>query len=849
VSLRKKLVILYALIFLLLAGLLHTLAWVFILGGYQDLERREVSTNVNRATQAVRNDISILSLTVRDWAFWDDTYAFVNDPYPEYIQSNLTDKTLAGLGVQLIVYLNARGETVFAKAVDLETGRETSPPAGLSRHLDGDSPLLLPISTGEGVSGLLVLAEGVLMVSSQPILTSNGEGPANGALVMGRLLSQERLSEITTLFRLDIESSLLGSSDEASGWPEAERALLGGADIFLQAQGSSIVRGYALLEDVYDRPALMLRVNMDRATYRRGLQTVTYFILFLTFSSLVFFLFTVFMVEKTFLRRLTRLKKEVLHVGAAMDHSLRVPVEGKDEISDLAASVNNMLEHLAVEERRFRSLIEHAMDMVLVVDTNGTITYQSPSTQRVLGYEPGDFLGKDVFSFIHPQDRERMRYVFSRSITVPDSLGRHHVRVRKRDGSWCRMEVVGYNLVHDAAVGGMVINARDVTEELEARERLERLNSIFTQLGADIMENIDRIVFTSRDLLGVPYASYTRAVEGKLVVFSTAPGEEGFLVFSRTQGCFIRELIEKGTKSPVILEDAAFEYHCGRCPHSVLKAFRFSASFPVACKQETIGFLSIFDRDRRALSPEDTEILATLANALAVEEERLAHEQDLKDFIDIASHELRHPVTVMKGYAITLRDYGDRMDERARRELLDVINQAADRLDLLIRELLDISRIERGRLGLNRTEADLRQVVERALKEMEAKGYRGRFMVSLSKGLSRRRIDQEKILRVLVILLDNAVTFSPDSSLVEIEVDEADGNALISVLDRGPGVPEGERERIFDRFYQVEDVLHHSKSGMGMGLYIARQIVEYHGGRIWHEPRPGGGSIFRFTLP
>jgi len=102
---------------------------------------------------------------------------------------------------------------------------------------------------------------------------------------------------------------------------------------------------------------------------------------------------------------------------------------------------------------------------------------------------------------------------------------------------------------------------------------------------------------------------------------------------------------------------------------------------------------------------------------------------------------------------------------------------------------------------------------------------------------------------VLVILLDNAVNHSPDDSGIEVVAEPRDGEVLISVLDQGVGVPGKDRKLIFERFYQVEDALHHTSPGMGLGLYIAREIVEAHGGRIWYEPREGGGSIFRFTVP
>ncbi|MEJ5187563.1 MAG: sensor histidine kinase, partial [Candidatus Geothermincolales bacterium] len=98
------------------------------------------------------------------------------------------------------------------------------------------------------------------------------------------------------------------------------------------------------------------------------------------------------------------------------------------------------------------------------------------------------------------------------------------------------------------------------------------------------------------------------------------------------------------------------------------------------------------------------------------------------------------------------------------------------------------------------------------------------------------------------ILLENARKYSPAGSEVEVSVEAADEGAMVSVMDRGVGIAEEHRERVFERFYQVEEAQHHSKPGLGLGLFLAKRIVEEHGGRIWHEPRPGGGSIFRFVI-
>jgi signal transduction histidine kinase len=163
--------------------------------------------------------------------------------------------------------------------------------------------------------------------------------------------------------------------------------------------------------------------------------------------------------------------------------------------------------------------------------------------------------------------------------------------------------------------------------------------------------------------------------------------------------------------------------------------------------------------------------------------------------------------------------------------------------------LLDVSRLERGRFRLEKEKVEPVSLVKEAVEEMRGRGFTHRFRVSSSAGEWWLQADRERIRQLLCILLENAALYSPPGSEVEVELSEKDNQLQVSVLDRGVGIGEEDRERVFERFYQVEDALHHSLPGMGMGLYIAREIVERHGGRIWNEPRPGGGTAFRFTLP
>lgn len=241
--------------------------------------------------------------------------------------------------------------------------------------------------------------------------------------------------------------------------------------------------------------------------------------------------------------------------------------------------------------------------------------------------------------------------------------------------------------------------------------------------------------------------------------------------------------------------------------------------------------------------------MGMLSRALTIEEERLAHEESIRHFVDIASHELRTPLSIIKGYAEAFQ-FGDLMGlNDFQMEKIRIINSKADKMAKTINDLMDLSRIERGHFTADKRLLELEPLVSGAVKQMEEKGVRNEFEVAIAPGVGMREVDQELILDAMLILLDNAVIYSPPDSLISVELAPYEGGVIFSVLDRGPGVPERERENIFERFYQLEDSRHHSASGMGLGLFIAHEIARSHGGRIWYEPREVGGSVFSFFLP
>lgn len=178
----------------------------------------------------------------------------------------------------------------------------------------------------------------------------------------------------------------------------------------------------------------------------------------------------------------------------------------------------------------------------------------------------------------------------------------------------------------------------------------------------------------------------------------------------------------------------------------------------------------------------------------------------------------------------------------------EAIDRATDRLIRLANRLLDTSRIEKGKVAPDRKETELSVLLARVVQETRSSGSDVTRNVDL-RGDETAEIDQEMMMNILTVLIDNAIKYSPDGGEVDISCESIGGETVFSVADSGPGIPEKDRELVFERFYQVEDVEHHSLPDIGLGLNIATTYVDAQGGWIMCEERRGGGSTFSFGIP
>lgn len=273
-----------------------------------------------------------------------------------------------------------------------------------------------------------------------------------------------------------------------------------------------------------------------------------------------------------------------------------------------------------------------------------------------------------------------------------------------------------------------------------------------------------------------------------------------------------------------------------------------------------IGVLAVRPRElERELDLEQQHLLDTLANqiALAIERARLAEdaqqahvqaetERMRNAILSSVSHDLRTPLATIAGAASSLLEGRDVLPPDARQELIRSIYSEGNRLDRLVRNLLDMMRIEAGAIQLHKDWHPFDEIVGAALSRLEGRLSGHPVKTQFPPDPPLVLVDGLLMEQVLVNLFENALKFSPPTGPIEVSLSVSEREMVVEVADRGPGVPDGEEQHIFEKFYRVDPA---RAGGVGLGLTICRGIVEAHGGRIWVEKRPGGGAAFRFTLP
>jgi len=406
---------------------------------------------------------------------------------------------------------------------------------------------------------------------------------------------------------------------------------------------------------------------------------------------------------------------------------------------------------------------------------------------------------------------------------------------------------------------------RETERERALSARLSTLNDLFQQLSAslDPDQTMQTVVGAPRHLLGADVTVILlRREDRRGLYLAASSGLELDSPFHELP--LDEELVERvlNMGAPYVVEDLATQ------PAPLRSLLEMGGVLSLAAvalilDEQTMGVLCAGRRTSTAFSEDDLAFLNALAQeaALAIRNARLyeRERQQVKElqalealqatFVSVVSHELRTPLTCIKASVDMLEDTEPRDVPEVRRELVQTIVHHTGRLEALVKDLLDATRLEAGQLTLSLQPTDLRLLVEKTVRAFAPLVEKKEQVIELElpKTIGAVTLDRHRIEQILTNLISNAHRFTPKRGHIRVSLSEAEEYLELTVNDDGAGIPLEEQDRIFEKFYVVADG--RGLAGVGLGLYITRQLVELHGGRIWVESTLGKGSTFLVTIP
>ena len=503
-TLHKKVLITIGATIACLFVILFVLSQVVILNSYEELEEQNTRQNVERVLNVFSDDLSDLDATTFDWAAWDDTYAFIEDRNEEYIESNLVDGTFIDLGLNLMLFINTSDQIVFGKAMDLRNEEEIPVPQSLLEHLSPNALVINHTSVESAITGIVLLPEDPMLIASRPIITSEDEGPIRGTLIMGRYLDAVEIENLAEMTQLSLsmhrfDDSQMPSDLQAAGSFLSEDT----TPIFIQPLDDETIAGYALIEDIYGRPSLVLKADMPRSIYRQGQTTVNYFILFILAIGLVFIVLILLFLEGLVLSPLSQLSDSVGSIGRSSDLSRRVSLRGRDEFSNLAGTINGMLTSLEQSqsalhesEEKYRAFFNTSKDCVFITSKNGRWLDMNDAAVELFGYDSKDDLSMANLPELYENPKARESHI--RLIEQQGFAKDYPANLRKKDGSIINTLITSVaKRDENGNVIGYQGTIRDITEQKRAEEERERLVNELEAKNAEL----DRFTCTvSHDL-------------------------------------------------------------------------------------------------------------------------------------------------------------------------------------------------------------------------------------------------------------------------------------------------------------------------------------------------------------
>ena len=558
----------------------------------------------------------------------------------------------------------------------------------------------------------------------------------------------------------------------------------------------------------------------------------------------------------------------------------------------IGAQIGDFLENrrtsnaLRESEERYRLISDNAQDAIFTINEQSTILFCNPAVERIYGYKPAELVGQKLEIIIPERFRERHREGIQRFL-----------RTRKRNIPWNGVELPslhrdGHEFPSEISfgewtgAGGTIFTgyARDITERKRAAEALQRSleeahaakeqlqrradeESAFRHLASALtgaVEMTDVLYEITNRATVVTRADgvYVERILGPSniveVVATAGRGTPPRGLRVAFPGSMTSEIMRGG--QPVILSDMKgfgpsmapyIKDTCEDCQVLVT---------PLVSEDEPLGALVLLNsrNSGREFKEPDIVRVRTLGDLTSLalrrvrllEQERSAREKAeaavrvRDETLGIVSHDLRNPLTKIGLSAELL--IGATAEEQ--QDLIHTIRMSAQQMDRLIQDLLDVARVEAGRLSVDKEVIPSESLVRDSCESNQpiATQRKQRIVCKVIGELPNICADNDRMLQVFGNLIGNAIKFAPDGGIITVEAEAVDDMVEFRIGDNGPGIPEADLGNVFRPYWQAKKTAH---MGAGLGLAIVRGIIEAHGGTVWADNAPSGGALFTFTIP
>lgn len=507
----------------------------------------------------------------------------------------------------------------------------------------------------------------------------------------------------------------------------------------------------------------------------------------------------------------------------------------RGEVVNAIAILHDITERKAVDEARqlLAAIVVSSNDAIITKMMDGTVTSWNAAAEKIYGYSSEEMIGRSIVTLFPPGSLDEFTAIME-AIKKGESVGPYDTRRLKKDGT-IFMASVTVSPVKDARgeIAGASEIARDITEKKRLENELWRSRQQLEVIFANIADGIS-VQDESGKLIFINEAGARRS--GYLSARDALEAADGRTLRTHTEQRF-EILDEYGTLIPYDELPGKRALRGEKAPQAIVQYYDRST--------QTRQWSLVKAQPLINGTTGRVELAITIFSDIT---ETYEEKQRKDEFISMASHELKTPVTSLKGFTQVLQRRLLKQGDEQALHYLNRMDAQLSRLTKLVGDLLDVSRMQAGKLTFDIEPFELDALIQETVENVQATTSTHEIVVEGRTGGCILG-DQDRLGQVFINLLTNAVKYSPQAGKVTVHLSQEKHQAIVSVQDFGIGIDVSHHQKIFERFYQVTDPEERTYPGLGMGLYISSEIVERHHGRMWVESRKGEGSTFSVALP